>query len=131
MKVRKQHTPPTWQSDATDAFQYFLRGAFGGASLGELFPGIYEAPCDDDLVYPIEEETTYVPELEEAIVRYAAIGLGQLALPKPNALITHWGQGFLRQNIDRFVRDCWDEHGALPKGEHQVGACRIDFGQGD
>ncbi len=130
MKYRKQHTPSSWQSDDTDAFRYFLRDACGGASLGEQFPEGYEVPCDDDLACPSNEETTYSPELEEAIARCVAIGYGQLNLPKPDSLISQWGQGFLRQNIDRFVREHWNEYGELPKGEHQVGAHRFDFGQG-
>lgn len=129
MKYRKQHTPPSRQYDDPDLFRHFLLGAFGGTSLGEIFPQMYEEPCDEESECPGEEEVTYAPEVEEALVRCAAIGYGRLKLPAPDSLIKHWGQGFLRQNVERFVRDYWDGQGELPKGQHQVGAHRIDFGQ--
>ena len=130
MKYRKQHTPPSGQSDDSDPIHYYRRGLFGDTLFADEFAEIYEGPYLDDAECSYEEEATYAPEIDEAIARCAAIGYSRLKLPKPDSLIKHWGQGFLRQNIDRFVRAYWDEQGVLPKGPHLVGAHQIDFGQG-
>lgn len=126
MKYRKQYPPPSLCSDDNDLLRDFLLGAFGAGSLEEIFPGIYDERSDDD--YPIEEGVEYSPEVEEAIARCTAKARARLELPKPDSLVKHWGHGFLGQNIERFVREHWDEHGALPVGIHVVGANNIDFG---
>lgn len=131
MKYRKKHPPPSLRSDGDDLLRDFLLGAFGAGSLEEIFPGIYEERSNDDDDYPIEEDIVYSPEVEEAIARCGAMARARLALPKPDSLIKHWGHGFLSQNIERFVRNYWDEHGALPVGIHVVGANKIDFGSGE
>lgn len=128
MKFRKQHPPPSLCADGNSVLCDFLLGAFGAESLEDIFPGIYEEADPDDDVCSIEEDTTYSPEIEEAIARCAAMARNRLDLPKPDSLIKYWGQGFLGQNISRFVRDYWGEHGALPVGLHLVGANKIDFG---
>jgi hypothetical protein len=131
MKYRKQHPPPSLCSDGDDLLRDFLLGAFGAGSLEEIFPGIYDERCDDDDEYLIEENIVYSPEVEEAIARCAAVARARLELPKPDSLIKYWGQGFLGQNIERFVREHWDKHGSLPVGVHVVGANKIDFGSGE
>lgn len=126
MKYRKQHPPPSLCADDNDLLHDFLLGAFGAGSIEEIFPGIYDERSDDDC--PIEEDVEYSPGVEEAIARCAAKARARLELPKTDSLIKYWGQGFLGQNIERFVREHWNEYGVLPAGIHIVGANKIDFG---